>query len=91
MSRLTMLHINIIGGVLALIFGVALYFTIITGATDDQQMADVAYKATKTQADTLPKATKDLEKAKKDNSSPKPHMLSTKSSICRSLDILPIG
>ena len=66
MSRLTMLHINIIGAVLALIFGAVLYFTVITGATDEQQKADVAYKGTKTTADTLPKAKADLTKANKD-------------------------
>ena len=61
-----MMHINIIGAVLALIFGVALYFTIITGANDDQLKADTQYKATKTLAETLKKATADLAKAKKD-------------------------
>jgi len=61
-----MLHINIIGAVLALIFGAVLYFTIITGATDDMTKATTSYNGTKTTADTLPKAKADLEKAKKD-------------------------
>ena len=34
MSRLTLLHINIIGAVVAIIVAVALYFTIITSAQD---------------------------------------------------------
>jgi hypothetical protein len=63
MSRLTLLHINIIGVVVALIVGAALYFTLITGAQEAKDAAQKEYDAVKTVADTLPKARADLATA----------------------------
>lgn len=66
MSKLTLLHINIIGIVVALIVGAGLYFTIITGALDAQKKADSELAAVRTRAEKLPAATRALETAQKD-------------------------
>lgn len=63
MSKLTVLHINIIGIAIALIVGAALYFTVITKANDAQKVAQGEYDAVKTEADKLPTAKKNLADA----------------------------
>jgi hypothetical protein len=63
MSRLTLLHINIIGVVVAIIVAAGLYFTLITGAQDQKQQAETAYKGVKDRADKLDTAKKNLKKA----------------------------
>jgi hypothetical protein len=66
MSKLTLLHINIIGVVVALMVGAGLYFTIITGAMDAQKKADSELAEVRGRADKLPTATRALEQAQKD-------------------------
>lgn len=63
MSKLTVLHINIIGIAIALIVGAALYFTVITKANDAQKVAQGEYDAVKTEADKLPTAKRNLANA----------------------------
>ncbi|MBM3494248.1 MAG: hypothetical protein FJX72_08005 [Armatimonadetes bacterium] len=66
MSKLTLLHINIIGVVVALMVGAGLYFTIITGAMKTKADAQAALDEVQGRADKLPTATRALEKAQKD-------------------------
>lgn len=66
MSKLTLLHINIIGVVVALLVGAGLYFTIITGAMDAKRKAATELAAVQARADKLPTATRALEQANKD-------------------------
>jgi len=63
MSRLTVLHINIIGAVVAIIVGVALYFTIITAAQDQVKKNQEEYNSVKAEADKLPGARRSLAQA----------------------------
>ncbi|HSV74026.1 MAG TPA: hypothetical protein VLH79_09730 [Chthonomonadales bacterium] len=66
MSRLTVLHINIIGAVVVVLVAAALYFTIITGAQRRVADAERRYTAVKTEADQLPQALRALEVAKRE-------------------------
>lgn len=66
MSKLTLLHINIIGVVVALLVGAGLYFTIITGAMDAKKKAESELAEVQARADKLPMATRNLEQAKKE-------------------------
>ncbi len=66
MSKLTLLHINIIGVVVALMVGAGLYFTIITGALEAQKKADSELAAVRARAEKLPAATRALETAQKE-------------------------
>lgn len=63
MSRLTLLHINIIGVVVAVALGAALYFTLITSAQDRIKKNQTEYNNVKTEADKLPQAKASLKKA----------------------------
>jgi len=63
MSRLTLLHINIIGAVVAIIVGVALYFTIITSAQDEVKKSEDVYKQVKARADKWDENDGTLKKA----------------------------
>src|SRR5262245_22632675 len=63
MSKLTLLHINIIGVVVLLIVSVALYFTVITGAQDQIKTNQSAYDGVKADADKLPQAKNAKTKA----------------------------
>src|SRR5207302_10510007 len=69
MSRLTVLHINIIGVVVAIIVGLGLYFTLITGATDQKQTEEGKLKAILDREAKLPAATAALKKAMADKAS----------------------
>src|SRR5436190_474944 len=67
MNRLTLLHINIIGAVVVLITGAALYFTVISSANEGVQKAETDYNGVKARADKLPGnkiAKANAEKAK---------------------------
>lgn len=66
MSKLTVLHINIIGVVVALMVGAGLYFTIITGALDAQKKAESELAEVRGRAEKLPSATRALETAQKE-------------------------
>ncbi len=66
MSRLTILHINIIGAVVILIVGVALYYTIITSAQDEVKKQQDAFNVVQGRADKLPTAKKNLQMAQMD-------------------------
>ncbi|MCC6730494.1 MAG: hypothetical protein IT208_14255 [Chthonomonadales bacterium] len=66
MSRLTVLHINIIGLVVVILVGVALYFTMITSAMEQQRTAKQEHDSVVQVADTLPTARRALETAKKE-------------------------
>jgi|JRYG01.1.fsa_nt_gb hypothetical protein len=66
MGKLTVLHINIIGAVVAVIAGVALYFTIITAGADEIQKAKAEFDGVKARADKFEIAKNNLERAKKD-------------------------
>jgi hypothetical protein len=65
MSRLTILHINIIGAVVCVIVGVALYFTIITAGFEDVNKAQAALKAVQDREAKFATAQKALETATK--------------------------
>ncbi len=56
MSRLTLLHINLIGAFVAIVVGVALYFTIITSAQDAQKAQEATYNEVNGRAVQLPTA-----------------------------------
>jgi hypothetical protein len=66
MSRLTMLHINIIGVVVALIVAGGLYFTLITGAQEERTKAQAAYDKVLGEANTWTTARKSLDAAIKE-------------------------
>lgn len=66
MSKLTVLHINIIGLAIALIVGAALYFTVISSANEEQKKAQGEYDVVKAEADKLPAAKRNLETATRD-------------------------
>src|ERR1041384_7271281 len=53
MNRLTLLHINIIGAVVVLITGAALYFTVISSATEAQTKAEADFRAVDDRASKL--------------------------------------
>lgn len=63
MSRLTLLHINIIGVVVALIVAGGLYFTLISNAQEDEKKAHLSYDGVKGRADKFDGAQRDLKKA----------------------------
>lgn len=65
MSKLTILHINIIGAVVCVIVAVALYFTIITAGFEDVNKAQAALKAVQDREAKFTTAQKALETAKK--------------------------
>lgn len=65
MSRLTILHISIIGAIVTIIVGVGIYFTLITGAQDARQKAEATYTADKGVADTKTQHLKELAAAQK--------------------------
>src|SRR4051794_35905190 len=66
MSKLTLLHINIIGIVVLLIVSAVLYFTVITGAQDQIGANQTAYNAVHADAEKLPQAKNALKKAQED-------------------------
>ncbi len=66
MGKLTMLHINIIGAVVALIVAGALYYFLIQPANKQIEENQVAYNGVKERADKLPAARRNKEKAEKD-------------------------
>lgn len=66
MSRLTLLHINIIGVVVALLVGAGLYFTIITGAMETKKKAEADHSEVEGRASKLASATRALEQANAD-------------------------
>lgn len=66
MSRLTLLHINIIGAVVAIIVAVALYFTIITSANDQIAKNETEYNAVHSEAQQLGAAKQHLAKAQRE-------------------------
>lgn len=66
MSKLTMLHINIIGAVVAIIVGLGLYFTLITGAQDTQKQAEAHLKGIQDRADKYDTAERNLKAAIKE-------------------------
>jgi hypothetical protein len=66
MSRLTVLHINLIGVVVAAIVAAGLYFTLIPGANDAIAKAEASRKTVVDKAATLPVAKANLAKAQKD-------------------------
>ena len=63
MSRLTLLHINIIGVVVALIVAGGLYFTIITGAQEERKTAQAAFEKVQGEANTWNTAKASLDGA----------------------------
>lgn len=66
MSKLTLLHINIIGVVVALLVGAGLYFTIITGAMDAKAKEETALAGVQERANKLSTAERALKQAKAD-------------------------
>lgn len=66
MSKLSLLHINIIGVVIAVIVGVALYFTIITSGQEEIKKQQAEYDRVKAEADKLPAAKAALAKAEQE-------------------------
>jgi len=66
MSRLTLLHINLIGAFVAIVVGVALYFTIITSAQDAQKTQEAAYEEVNGRAMQLPTAQASRDNAVKE-------------------------
>jgi len=66
MSKLTLLHINLIGVVVAIIVGVALYFTIITGAQDEIKKKQSELDTVKAEAAKLQTAKNALAKAQEE-------------------------
>jgi hypothetical protein len=66
MSKLTLLHINIIGAVVLLIVSVALYFTVITGAQDQIKKNSDLYKGVEDRANKKATAEKNLKNAQND-------------------------
>ena len=66
MSRLTLLQINIIGAVVAVIVGLALYFTIITNAMKDRDDKAAALKLVEDRASKLSTAQNALKRAQED-------------------------
>jgi hypothetical protein len=66
MGRLTLLQIHIIGAIVAIIVGVSLYFTVISGANEQIAKNQTEYQGIKDRADKLPTAEKNLAKAKAD-------------------------
>ena len=56
MSKLTLLHINLIGAFIAIVVGVALYYTIITGAQEAQAAQESQYTEVSGRAAKLPTA-----------------------------------
>jgi Tfp pilus assembly protein PilN len=63
MSRLTVLHINIIGVFVAIAVGVGLYFLFIPKARTAINQNQQLLASTQQTADTLPTAQSDLKKA----------------------------
>jgi hypothetical protein len=63
MSRLTLLHINIIGVVVALIVAGGLYFTMITGAIDERTKAQASYQGVEDRANKFDTNKRDLASA----------------------------
>jgi hypothetical protein len=66
MSKLTLLHINIIGVVVLLIVSVALYFTVITGAQDQIKKNQDTFKGVEDRANKLKTAENNLKTAQAD-------------------------
>lgn len=71
MSRLTLLHINIIGVVVALIVAGGLYFTIITGAQEERKKAEESFHGVEGRAAKYDTAKKALAKAQQDQAQAK--------------------
>jgi hypothetical protein len=67
MSKLTLLHINIIGAVVAILLGVGLYFLFIPKALQHIKTNEASYQDIKSKADTLPQAKMDLQNAIAEN------------------------
>src|SRR6266496_549288 len=63
MSKLTLLHINIIGAVLVIIVGVALYFTVISNANQQIATNQAAYNGVHDRASKLQGNLTALKKA----------------------------
>jgi hypothetical protein len=66
MGKLTLLHINIIGAVVAIIVALGIWFTLITGAQDQRQQAETKEKAVADRADKAQTAAAALKKAQQD-------------------------
>ncbi len=66
MSKLTMMHIHIIGGVMAVIVAVGLYFTVITGAQDTKEAAQKKLTDIEGRASKLTASKSAYEKAVKE-------------------------
>src|ERR1051325_3725842 len=66
MSKLTLLHINIIGVVMALIIAGVLWFTVISGAQEEIKTNQGKFDGVKGRADKLKGAETDLKKAEKE-------------------------
>lgn len=65
-NKQVVLIINIVGVFLAIGAGLGLWFTVITGAMDQQKAAQTAYDGVKARADKLPTAKKNLAQAQAD-------------------------
>ncbi len=63
MGKLTLLHINIIGVVVAIIVALGIWFTLITGAQEDRQKAESAEKLVEDRANKAATAAAALKKA----------------------------
>lgn len=66
MGKLTLLHINIIGAVVAIIVALGIWFTLVTGAQDDRQKAQAAFKLVEDRAAKSTAAAGALKKAQQD-------------------------
>ncbi|MGC8667601.1 MAG: hypothetical protein ACP5VE_05755 [Chthonomonadales bacterium] len=66
MSRLTLLHIHLIGLFVAIVVGLGLYFLVITKAQEQIKTNQQEYEAVKADADKLPAAKAALKKAQED-------------------------
>jgi hypothetical protein len=66
MGKLTLLHINIIGAVVAIIVALGIWFTLVTGAQDQRQQAETKEKAVEERYNKASSAAAALKKAQQD-------------------------
>jgi len=66
MGKLTLLHINIIGAVVAIIVALGIWFTLVTGAQDQRQQAETKEKAVEERYNKAATAAAALKKAQQD-------------------------
>jgi len=66
MGKLTLLHINIIGAVVAIIVALGIWFTLVTGAQEQRDKAEAALKVVQDRASKADSAAKALKKANLD-------------------------